>query len=98
MNLLYIQLSEKQPMRFGIPKEYLKDVENGFDLDNFSDADVVNSAIQFLQMPNLHLIIVAEPAANISKLMHLLTEIRNLENKSLDFIGEHKMKGYLYSV
>ena len=97
MNLLYIQLSEKQPKRFGIPKQYLNEVENGFDLDNFSDSDVVNSAIQFLQMPNLHLIIEAEPAANISKLMHILTEIRNLENKSLEFIGEHRMKGYLYA-
>jgi biopolymer transport protein ExbD len=93
--LLHLQISKSMGQHYGIPIDLKNTFSPTFDLDNFSDSDVVNMAIHFLETPNLHIIIEAEKDAPFHKISTLLNALRDLENKSIEFKGEHKIKNYL---
>ena len=94
-NLLYIRLFKEQGFFYGIPNGLDKGFKQTFDLDNFSDNDVVNSAVNFLNQDTIKVILECEPTAPINKLLHLFNALRELENTDLQIIGEHQMTAYL---
>jgi len=88
--LLYIRLREDQGFEFGVPEEY-KEIDDVFDLDNFSDAQTVNYAIKFISDSKSRVVIDAEPKAQIGKLLYLFNQLRELEEVDLEVRGEHRM-------
>lgn len=96
-NLLYIRLFKAQGFHYGVPKNLVDGYEQTFDIDNFSDTEVVNSAIHFLNQENIKVILECEPTAPLNKLMHLFNSIRAQKNIDLETIGEHQFLNYLRS-
>ena len=96
-SFLFIRLSEEQEFKYGIPSEFLKEEYNKtFDLDNFSDIQVVNSAIKFIEANDPKILFIAENQASIGKLMYLVNYIREKKKKEkVEFIGEHRMFNFL---
>lgn len=93
--LLYVRLKEKQSFEFGIPVEHsgFKEV---FDLDNFSDAHTVASAVKFISVTEETTVVIdAKPLASFGKLLYLFNFMKEQNNISLEIIGEHKMLGFL---
>ena len=95
--LLYIRLFLEQGFYFGVPPEYSNGYDQIFDLDNFSNIDVVQSAINFLNQEGVKIILECKPTAPLNKLMHLFNAIREQEAPEIEIIGEHQMIAYLMS-
>lgn len=93
--LLYIRLLKEQGFHYGVPNELKEAYSSTFDIDNFSDTEVVTSAVNFLKQENVKIILEVEPLAPLNKLLHLFNSIRDLDNPDLDVIGEHRMIAYL---
>ena len=95
--LLYIRLFKTQGFHYGVPADLNGLFSTTFDIDNFSDSEVVTSAINFIKQDNTKIILEVEPDAPLNKLMHLFNAIREIDNPDLDMIGEHRMTAYLRS-
>ena len=93
--LLYIRLLKEEGFYFGVPQQHSTEYSQIYDLDNFSNTDVVMSAVHFLKQENVKVILDCKPKAPINKLLHLFNAIREKENVDLEIIGEHQMLAYL---